>query len=401
MIKRVFILVLDGSGVGALPDAGDYGDLGCNTLSHVALECGPLKIPNLLSLGLGRVVYLQGTSSLDTFIGAYGKMAESSPGKDTTTGHWELAGLVLQKPFPLFPEGFPRDLISGFEKAIGRKTLGNYAASGTEIIQVLGEEHLKTGSPIVYTSADSVFQVAAHEEVVPLKTLYEWCLLAREQIFTGDNAVARVIARPFRGTPGQFWRTKGRRDFSLPPFSNTLLDLAVEAGYEVWAVGKVKDVFAGKGITRHLPASDNKSIMKAVSQALREDFKGILWATLVDFDMLYGHRNDVKGFALALEEFDIFLGKIMLSLQKEDLLVITADHGCDPTHPGTDHTREYVPLLVFGDKVINGPLAIRESFADLGATVAELLNTRPTANGQSFAVELIGQERYLEITENQ
>lgn len=387
-IKRVFIVLLDGVGAGALPDAKDYGDLGCNTLGNIARERGPLEIPNLLSLGLGKIVSLKGCPDAEP-LGAYGKMAELSPGKDTTTGHWELAGLVLKDPFPLFPKGFPNSLIQKFEKAIGRKTLGNIAASGTEIIQVLGEEHLKTGSLIVYTSADSVFQIAAHEEVVPLESLYEWCLLAREKIFVGDYAVARVIARPFRGEPGQFWRTKGRRDFSLPPAGKTLLNLAEEAGYEVWAVGKVKDVFVGSGITHHLPASDNKSIMDAISQAWEEEFQGILWATLVDFDMLYGHRNDVEGFARALEEFDIFLGKMMNSLKKEDLLVITADHGCDPTYPGTDHTREYIPLLVFGDRVVSGPLATRESFADLGATLAELLGTGATVNGKSFAKELL------------
>ncbi len=388
----MFIIVLDGAGVGALPDAASFSDLGSNTLGHVALKRKDLKIANLVAMGLNRVVSLKGTRDTEKTLGAYGKMAELSPGKDTITGHWELAGLILQKPFPLYPQGFPPEIIASFEKLIGRRTLGNIPFSGTEIIKKLGEEHLRTGFPIVYTSADSVFQVAAHEEIVSPETLYEWCSTARQKILVGGNAVGRVIARPFKGEPGNFIRSQGRKDFSLAPPGPTLLDVAKDAGYQVRVIGKVKDIFAGKGITDHLPASDNRSTMEAVSYALREDFKGILWANFIDFDMLYGHRNDVDGFAAALEDFDVFLGNFMKLLKSEDMLLVTADHGCDPTFKGTDHTREYVPLLVFGAKIIPGDLGIRESFADLGATVAEVLGCKGVLHGQSFAGKLFNEE---------
>lgn len=316
-------------------------------------------------------------------------MAELSPGKDTITGHWELAGLVLKDPFPLYPQGFPAAIISSFEKITGRKVLGNIPYSGTEIIEKFGEKHLRTGYPIVYTSVDSVFQVAAHQEVVPLNTLYTWCLRAREEIFVGKHALGRVIARPFQGTPGNFVRSAaGRKDYSLPPPGPTILNLALEAGHQVWTVGKVSDIFAGKSITRHLPATGNQNIIKVIGNALREDFTGFLWANLVDFDMLYGHRNDPQGFARALEEFDLFLGQALHLLRKEDLLAITADHGCDPTFRGTDHTREYVPLLIYGPALSAADLGTRRSFADLGATVAQVLNCKPTVNGQSFARKL-------------
>lgn len=332
---------------------------------------------------------------MDNLLGAYGKMAELSPGKDTISGHWELAGLVLKTPFPLYPQGFPAEIIRPFENMIGRKTLGNIAASGTEIINKLGEEHLRTGFPIVYTSADSVFQIAAHTKIIPLETLYEWCILARRNIFVGNHAVGRVIARPFEGKPGSFYRLKERKDFSLVPFDPTLLDLVQNNGRQVWVVGKVMDIFSGKGVTRHLPGSDNDSIMEAVSFALDENFDGLLWANLIDFDMLYGHRNDVEGYAAALEIFDRFLGKVMKRLNDDDMLVITADHGCDPTFKGTDHTREYVPLLIYGHQITPGNLGTRESFADLGATVAELLCGKLTKDGQSFAGKLLirGEDR--------
>lgn len=322
-------------------------------------------------------------------LGAYGKMAELSPGKDTISGHWELAGLIQEKPFPLYPQGFPVEIINSFEKKIGRKTLGNSAASGTEIIDKLGEEHLRTGFPIVYTSADSVFQIAAHTDVVPLEILYQWCLLARREIFVENHAVGRVIARPFQGNPGNFYRLKERKDFSLQPSAPTLLDLVQESGRQVWVIGKVMDIFSGRGVTRHLPGSDNKSIMETISFALDENFQGLLWANLIDFDMLYGHRNDVDGYAVALEIFDYFLGKVMKRLKADDMLVITADHGCDPTFEGTDHTREYVPLLIYGQQIIPGNLGVRESFADLGATLAEIICAKSTENGQSFARKLL------------
>ncbi len=371
-----------------MPDAARFGDQGSNTLGHVALKRKDLRIPNLVALGLNKLLSIKGTKKTERLLGAYGKMAELSPGKDTTTGHWELAGLTVQKAFPLYPQGFPPGIITSFEKLIGRKTLGNIPFSGTEIIKKLGEEHLRTGFPIVYTSADSVFQVAAHEEIIPLETLYKWCLMARREILVGEHAVARVIARPFKGEPGNFFRTKERKDFSLPPPGPTLLDMVKDAGYQVWVIGKVKDIFAGKGVTFHLPASDNSSTMEAVIYSLQGDFQGLLWANFIDFDMLYGHRNDVDGFAEALEEFDIFLGKALKLLKSEDMLVITADHGCDPTFKGTDHTREYVPLLIYGEKIVPGDLGIRESFADLGATAAEVLGCRRILHGQSFAGKL-------------
>jgi len=379
---------LDGAGVGALPDADIFGDEGSNTLGHVILNKNHLHIPNLIELGLMKILSLKEKNNRKPQ-GAYGKMAEKSPGKDTTTGHWELAGLVLTQPFPVYPEGFPAEIITAFEKIIGRKTLGNIPFSGTEIIKKLGSEHLRTGFPIVYTSADSVFQVAAHERIIPLETLYEWCSRARKEILIGEHAVARVIARPFKGEPGNFFRTKGRKDFSLPPLGPTLLELLKNSGYQVWAVGKVKDIFAGKGITRHLPALDNSSIMEAVYDSLACDFCGLLWATFVDFDMLYGHRNDLDGFAAALEDFDKFLGKVRRLIKKEDILIITADHGCDPTFKGTDHTREYVPLIIYGEKVAPVDLGVRQSFADLGATVAQLFGCKGTLSGESALDEFL------------
>lgn len=388
-IKRIFIVVLDGAGVGALPDAAKYGDEGSNTLGHIALKTRDWHLPALLSLGLGKIV-----TQLDTNVemrGAFGKMAALSPGKDTTSGHWELAGLLLEKPFPLYPRGFPPEIINLFEEMTGATVLGNISASGTEIIESLGGLHLQTGSPIVYTSADSVFQVAAHESVTKPELLYEWCKLARTRILVGEHAVGRVIARPFEGSPGKFVRTGGRRDYSLPPPGKTLLDYVQDKGFQVLVGGKVKDVFAGQGITRHIPASNNLEAIKALELAISEDFKGLFWTTLVDFDMIYGHRNDYVGFARAMESFDQSLQSIMGTLRKGDLLFITADHGCDPTFPGTDHTREYVPLLVYGRGVEAVDLGIRETFADLAATAAQLLGVLPPTAGRSFASQLFGR----------
>ncbi len=401
MLNRVFILVLDGAGVGALPDAAKFGDQGSNTLGHVLFENQGLKIPHLFSLGLGEILRNNSLPETEQITeptqprGAYGKMAELSPGKDTITGHWELAGLVLTDPFPLYPQGFPLEIITPFEQIIGRKTLGNLSFSGTEILNKFGEKHLQTGFPIVYTSADSVFQIAAHEEIISLDTLYSWCLKARREIFIGKHAVGRIIARPFQGRPGGFFRTAGRKDFSLPPPKPTLLELVKEAGYQVWVVGKVKDIFSGRGITRYLPATGNRDIIKAVTAALQENFTGLFWANLGDFDMLYGHRNDPAGFAQALAEFDLFLGEALQLLQKKDILVITADHGCDPTFKGTDHTREYVPLLIYGRSIMATDLGTRDTFADLGATVAEILGCKTTASGKSFAAKLFrgGKEK--------
>lgn len=405
MIKRVFVVVLDGAGVGALPDAGKYGDVGSNTLGHVLAVNKGLKIPYLYSLGLKEILRWDdslpeiewgGGSEWPRPRGAYGKMAELSPGKDTITGHWELAGLVLTDPFPLYPEGFPPEIIASFEQMIGRQTLGNISFSGTEILDKLGEKHLQTGFPIVYTSADSVFQIAAHEEIVPLETLYDWCSRARQEIFVGKHAVGRIIARPFLGRPGNFSRTARRKDFSLPPPGPTLLDHLKEAGHQVWVVGKIMDIFSGRGVTRFQPASGNRETIEVIRAALKdEDFTGFFWANLGDFDTLYGHRNDPAGFARALVEFDIFLGEALKLLKKEDMLVLTADHGCDPTFKGTDHTREYIPLLICGPAIKTVDLGTRDTFADMGATVAEMLDCKATGDGKSFAAELLrgGKEK--------
>ncbi len=388
-INRVFIVVLDGAGVGALPDADAYGDTGSNTLGHIALHTGNLKLPNLLSLGLGEIV--PQLEEKTTIKGSFGKMAARSPGKDTTSGHWELAGLLLEKPFPLYPHGFPSELITAFAEAIGRPVMGNVVASGTEIIDSLGTKHLQSGFPIVYTSADSVFQIAAHETVVSRETLYDWCRVARDRILVKDHAVGRVIARPFSGTPGNFKRTAGRRDYSLFPPGKTILDSIQEKGAQVWVVGKVKDIFAGRGITKHLPAAGNKEVMEALQLAISADFNGLFWATLVDFDMVYGHRNDVVGFARELEAFDRSLEGILSKLKEGDLLFITADHGCDPTFPGTNHTREFVPLLAYSPGMKKTNLGIRKTFADLAATMAEVLHCAAPLTGESFAADLFGR----------
>lgn len=406
MIKRVFVIVLDGAGVGALPDADKYGDEGSNTLGHVIAANKGLKIPHLYALGLKEILRWddplpeaeQETGpELARPWGAYGRMAELSPGKDTITGHWELAGLVLTDPFPLYPEGFPPEIIASFEQMIGRQILGNISFSGTEILDKLGEKHLQTGFPIVYTSADSVFQIAAHEEIVPLDTLYDWCSRARREIFVGKHAVGRIIARPFLGRPGNFFRTAKRKDYSLLPPEPTLLDLLKEAGHQVWVVGKIMDIFSGRGVTRFQPASGNDETIEVIRAALNDEgFTGFFWANLGDFDTLYGHRNDPEGYARALVEFDLFLGEALKLLKKEDMLVLTADHGCDPTFRGTDHTREYIPLLISGPAINAVDLGTRDTFADLGATVAEVLGCKATTSaGQSFAAELLrgGKEK--------
>ncbi len=379
----MFILVLDGLGVGALPDAYLYGDEGSNTLGSILAHDPTIKLPALFSLGLGEL--LKSRQMDVNILGAYGKMAQLSEGKDTISGHWEIAGLPLRQAFPVYPDGFPPGVIHPFEALVGKKVLGNVAASGTEIIAELGEEHLETGRPIVYTSADSVFQVAAHEDIVPLQELQEWCLRAREEILQGEHAVGRVIARPFRGRAGNFQRTGNRRDYTLPPPGATLLDLVSGAGKDVWAIGKVKDVFPGPGITRHFAATGNEEIRQRLHSCVEMPCRGLIWATFVDFDMLYGHRNDVPGFAGALQAFDRFLQDFITRLRREDLLFITADHGCDPGFPGTDHTREYVPLLVYGEEITPLELGTRRSFADLGATVAEILGCSNDLQGTSFA----------------
>ncbi|MGE5529780.1 MAG: phosphopentomutase [Patescibacteria group bacterium] len=384
-IRRIFLIVLDGVGIGALPDASSYGDAGSNTLVHTAEAVGGLALPNLARWGLGNLAPLPGVPSIGAPAGAWGIMAEAAPGKDTTTGHWELAGLVLKSPFPVYPGGFPAGLIEAFTRAIGRGVLGNRAASGTEIIAALGAEHLATGKPIVYTSADSVFQIAAHEDLVPVEQLYDWCLAARS-LLTGEHAVARVIARPFTGKPGAFVRTGRRRDFSLPPPGPTILDALSRAGMTVMGFGKIEDIFAHRGLTASNHTIGNTATLAAVEEAVAADFQGLAFANCVDFDMLYGHRNDPRGFARALAEADAFLGRIAAALRPGDALCVTADHGCDPTAPGTDHTREYVPLLVTGPGLRPAHLGTRASFADLGASVLELLGVAdPWPVGISFA----------------
>ncbi|SES62461.1 phosphopentomutase [Anaerobranca gottschalkii] len=382
-MKRVVLLVLDSVGIGALPDAHLYNDQGANTLANIAESLGGLNLPNLQKMGLGNIHPIKGVEPAESPIASYGKMAEKSPGKDTTTGHWEIAGYILDKPFPTYPNGFPKDLIEEFERKIGRKTLGNYPASGTQIIEDLGEEHVKTGYPIVYTSADSVFQIAAHEEVIPLEELYEMCKIAREML-VGDHGVGRVIARPFVGQPGNFSRTTNRKDFSRLPDRKIVLQSLQEEGYEVLSIGKIWDIYGGVGITRSLKSKSNLDGLEKTLESLKGDFSGLIMTNLVDFDMLYGHRNDVEGYGKALMETDQMVGKILDNLKEDDVLIITADHGCDPTHPGTDHTREYVPVLVYGKKLPVQSLGVRESFVDVAATLVKIFNLKDQYNGKSL-----------------
>lgn len=385
MGRRVILIVLDSIGIGELPDSHLFGDEGSNTLKNTALAVGGLNVPHLQKLGLGNLEDIKGVPPAPNAIGNYGKMAEKSRGKDTTTGHWEMMGLILDQAFPTYPNGFPADLISEFEKLIGRKVIGNKVASGTEIIKELGEEHIRTGYPIVYTSADSVFQIAAHEEVIPLEELYAMCEKARD-LLKGEHAVGRVIARPFVGEKGNFIRTANRHDYSLIPDKN-VLNFIVESGQEVVSIGKIKDIYAGSGISRSYSTKNNADGMDKIIEVLKQELNGLIFANLVDFDMLYGHRNDPAGYANAIEEFDSRLPEIMANLTDEDMLIITADHGCDPTTPSTDHSREYVPLLVYGPKLKNNVnLGIRDTFADVGQTIAEYLGVKVDANlaGTSF-----------------
>ncbi len=388
-IKRVILIVLDSVGIGALPDAVEYGDEGANTLGNIAEKINGLNLPNLEDLGLGCIAPIKGVKAKPGF--AYGKMMERSKGKDTTTGHWELGGIVLKEPFRTYPEGFPKEVIEAFEKAIGSEIIGNVPASGTVIIEELGEEHLKTGKPIVYTSADSVFQIAAHEDVISVEKLYEMCREARK-ILVGPHAVGRVIARPFTGTPGNFSRTPRREDFSLEPSEKTILDLVKEAGLEVMGVGKIEDIYAKRGLTQSNHTVANMDSVDAVLEFMKQDKPGLIFANLVEFDMTYGHRNNVEGYAQALVDFDQRIPELMKEMKPSDVLMITADHGCDPTQPGTDHTREHVPVLIYGEMIKNGcDLGVRESFADLGATVTDLLNVKSPKYGKSFVNEILNQ----------
>ncbi len=371
MYRRVILIVLDGVGVGALPDADLYGDSGAATLPHVAAVVGGLSLPHLQCLGLGRIVPLAGVASVASPQGCWGRMAECSPGKDSVTGHWELAGVVLPQPFTTFPHGFPAEIIDAFTATTGLPPLGNIAASGTDILRQLGEQHLQTGRPIVYTSSDSVFQIAAHESIIPPEALYAICRRT-EKILQPYN-VCRVIARPFVGTTaGNFSRTSRRRDFSREPLEKTLLDRMCEAGLSVCGVGKIKDLYAGRGLTHSFSAKHNVDGMAQTLTALEKIKTGLVMTNLVDFDMLYGHRLDTRGFAVALEDFDRWLPDLYAQMKRDDLLLISADHGCDPTTPGTDHSREYVPLLAWSASLKQGEaLGDRDCFADVGATIAE------------------------------
>jgi len=383
---RITWIVLDSVGAGEMPDAAAYGDAGSDTLGHLA-SARELHLPNLAQLGLGNLKPLAHVGPVARPIAAYGRCALASPGKDTTTGHWEMVGIHLAKPFPLFPHGFPREIMREFEARIGRGTLGNCAASGTEIIQQLGEEHMRTGKPIVYTSADSVFQVAAHEEVIPLWELYKICETARE-ILCGPNEVGRVIARPFTGQPGSFTRTANRKDYAVPPPPGMLLDQLAGCKIEVSSIGKIFDVFLGRGIAEYEKTKNNADGMAKTLTALDELSTGLLFINLVDFDQLYGHRNDVEGYAKALEEFDAWLPSLYQKLSARDLLIVTADHGCDPTTPSTDHSREYVPLLVYQPRKPEGfDLGLRSTLSDIGQTVAENFGTK-IGHGVSFLQSL-------------
>ena len=348
--RRVLLLVLDSVGCGLAPDAADYGDEGANTLGNIAGAVGGLSLPNLQALGLGNVAAIGGVPATREPRGAYGRMSELSAGKDTTTGHWEIAGVIMEQPFPTYPNGFPPEIIETFERRAQRRAIGNRPASGTQIIDDLGAEHLRTGSPIVYTSADSVFQIAAHEEVIEVGELYELCRMARE-ILAGEHAVGRVIARPFVGRPGSFRRTERRKDFSLPPPRDTVLDCLKASGKEVIGVGKISDIFAHRGLTSSNPTANNMAGVEATIQCLQEETDGLIFTNLVDFDSQYGHRNDPAGYGGALEAFDARLPEILAAAKSGDVVMITADHGNDPTYPGTDHTREQVPLLVYGEQV--------------------------------------------------
>ncbi len=385
---RVILIVLDSVGCGELPDARDYGDTGSDTLGNIARRI-PLHLPHLRRLGLAKVSTVNRVVPEPDPAGAFGRMAEASPGKDSVTGHWELMGLVLERPFPVFPTGFPPEVIAEFERRIGRGTLANKPASGTAIIEELGAEHVRTGKPIVYTSADSVFQIAAHEDVVPVAELYRWCEIAYELVGAGMG-VARVIARPFIGGADAFRRTANRRDFALTPFAPTLLDRLKDAGHPVVAIGKIEDLFAGRGITAATHTASDDQGMDEVLRAMASSSGGLIFANLVDFDTQFGHRNDVAGYAANLERVDARLGELLARLGPRDLLVVTADHGNDPTTPSTDHAREYVPVFVTGASVRAGvDLGTRQSFADLGQTLAELFHVGPLEHGKSFLGDVL------------
>ena len=381
-IDRVVLIVLDSCGCGAAPDARSYGDDGANTLGNMSVKVGGLTLPHLQGLGLGHLTTILGVPPVAAPRAAFGKMREASAGKDTTTGHWEMAGLQVDTAFPTFPNGFPAELMARFERQIGRGTLGNRTASGTTILDELGAEHLETGKPIVYTSADSVFQIAAHEEIISIEELYRISEIARR--LCDELPVARVIARPFIGEPGSFKRTYNRRDFSLPPPAATVLDAIAEAKLPVVGIGKIWDIFAGRGVTENVHSEGNSDGCQRTLEALDRVERGLVFTNLVDFDMLYGHRRDPEGYYRALQEFDAFLPSLQRKLGPRDLVLITADHGNDPTYPGTDHTREYVPLLAMSARAAGHDLGVRNGFYDIAQTLADGFGLAPRPRGLSF-----------------
>lgn len=387
--KRVFLVVLDSVGIGEAPDADKFNDIGSNTLGHIADHMGGLTMPNMAKLGLSNINEIKGIPVQEKPLAYFTKMQEASNGKDTMTGHWEIMGLHIEQPFRVFPDGFPPELINALEEKTGRKVIGNKPASGTEILVELGEEHLNTGALIVYTSADSVLQIAAHEEIVPIEELYKICEIAREMTLDEKYMVGRVIARPFLGTAGNFTRTSNRHDYALKPFDRTVMNELQDSGYDVISIGKISDIFDGEGITKSLRTVSNMDGMDKLNETIQMEFTGMSFLNLVDFDALFGHRRDPAGYGKALEEYDVRLAQVLDSLTEQDLLIITADHGNDPIHHGTDHTREYVPLLVYSPRLGTGSeLEIRDTFADIGATIADNFNVKMPANGTSFLSNL-------------
>ncbi len=383
-VNRVVLVILDSVGIGELPDAQEYGDEGSNTVGNIVKTCGKLNIPNMCRLGFGKIKGVDYADVPASICGNYGRMAEVSKGKDTITGHWEIAGIHVEKPFPVYPSGFPDDVINEFRRITGRNVLGNYAASGTKIINVLGREHINSGSPIVYTSADSVFQIAAHEAVIPLDELYALCRKSRNML-RGTHGVGRVVARPFIGEYPNFVRTKNRRDFSIEPIGTTILDEMTKKGLPVAAIGKIEDIFSGEGISEAIHTRDNMHGMDVTLNYLHTLEKGLIFTNLVDFDMLYGHRNDAPGYKKAIEDFDMRLSELIDNLRADDLLIITADHGCDPVTLSTDHSREYVPLLVYGKSIAQGvDLGTRGTFSDIACTIADIFDIGHAFPGISF-----------------
>jgi phosphopentomutase len=387
--KRIFLVVMDSVGIGEAPDAETFGDKGSDTLGHIAEKMNGLKMPNMGKLGLSNIREIKGIEKAEKPLAYFTKMQEASNGKDTMTGHWEIMGLNIQTPFRVFPDGFPPELVSELESRTGRKIIGNKPASGTEILDELGEEHMKTGALIVYTSADSVLQIAAHEDIIPIEEQYNICKIARELTLDEKYMVGRVIARPFLGEPGNFKRTSNRHDYALKPFDRTVMSELKDSGYDVIAIGKISDIYDGEGVTKSLRTVSNMDGMDKLVESLDMEFTGLSFLNLVDFDALFGHRRDPIGYGNALEEYDARLPEVFEKMREDDLLIITADHGNDPVHPGTDHTREYVPLLVYSKKMAEGKeIPISETFADIGATVAENFKVKMPNYGKSFLNKL-------------